>query len=592
LQLTSLEAIAINRLPSITTWSRLEPQPRDATLARSLQAQVRDPAWMLARQWQLGEFEGTDGGSPVQATMGVTTQPLTGYRPGPPGGQVQPFASPPPLEVHVEREQIQFGLRGAVQLGRYFERLVSLAAGPLPQGVTDPQGVIDAFRTAFPISSDDPDPALAGQGGLQLRALAAGRVLDGQALYTSAVTAAAGGTPSPPLPPEASDPAVAALLALFVAVRQSAFSEPSGDAAWQSAALDYAFAVESASTTGTSVVLEADSFPGGHLDWYSFSVGTGKVTSAPQQPAYTGINFLPAHVTFRGMPGDRWWNFEDSVTDFGQLDSEPVDLAQMLVMEFALVYGADWFFVPVPSAVGVLETINTLVVTDTFGARTLIRPVEQLPVVSGSRPWSMFKITSGTSVSDFILLAPALGVTDDAAPLENVLFLRDNMAALAWAVERTLDGSLDLPVDGYEQYLARVRLDLLGQPPAPTASGPGISYTLQYPVPDNWIPMIPVLSADGTLLLRRGTMDIPGPDGTVIQLQPHSSILTPGTPFYLNDRTISPAGVAVRKYFRRTRSSDGTTIAWAGRATIPGSGPGWSGLKFDFLRNADGDGAQ
>jgi hypothetical protein len=579
--LTAPVAIQVDLLPSITTWSRIEPQPRDATLARSLQAQVRDPAWMLARQWQLGEFEGTDGGSPVQATMGVQTQPITGYRPGPPGGQVQPFTSPPPLEVHVEREQVQFGLRGAVQLGRYFERLIT--ASP----VASPQTVIDAFRTAFPISPDDPDPALAGQGGLQLRALAAGRVLDGQALYTSAVTAAAGGTPSAPLPPEASDPVVVPVLAAFVAFRQSAFSEPSADAAWQSAELDYSFAVESASTTGTSVVLEADSFPGGHLDWYSFSVGTGPVTSAAQQPTYSGINFLPMHVTFRGMPSDRWWSFEDSVTDFGQLNTEPVDLAQMLVMEFALVYGADWFFVPVPSPIGVLQTITTLVVTDTFGARTLIRPVEQLPVAGSTRPWSMFKITSGTSLSDFIVLAPALGVTDDAAAIENVLFLRDNMAALAWAVERTLNGSLDLPVDGYEQYLARLRLDLLGQPPQPSASGPDISYTLEYPVPDNWIPMIPVLTQSGSLVLRRGTMDIPGPGGTVIQLQPHSSILEPGTPFYLTERVVTPIGAAVQKYFRRTRASDGTTFAWVGRTTTPGSGPGWSGLKFDFLTNPD-----
>lgn len=197
----------------------------------------------------------------------------------------------------------------------------------------------------------------------------------------------------------------------------------------------------------------------------------------------------------------------------------------------------------------------------------------------------MFKITNGTSVSDFIVLAPTLGDTSDAAPVEDVLFLRDNAAALAWAVELTLNGSLDLPVDGYQQYLARLRLDLLGQPPALTASGPDISYTLQYPVPDNWIPMIPVLSPDGSLLLRRGTMDIPGPGGTVLQLQPHSSILTPGTPFYLTDRTVTPVGVAVRKYFRRTRASDGTTVTWTGRTTTPGRGPGWSGLKFDFLRN-------
>lgn len=200
-------------------------------------------------------------------------------------------------------------------------------------------------------------------------------------------------------------------------------------------------------------------------------------------------------------------------------------------------------------------------VTGSFGERTLIRPVEQLPGAGSTRPWSMFKITNGPSVSDFIVLAPALGLTDDAAPIEDVLFLRDNMAALAWAVERTLNGSLDLPVDGYEQYLARLRLDLLGQPAQPSAAGPDISYTLEYPVPDNWIPMIPVLTQTGSLMLRRGTMDIPGPGGTVIQLEPHSSILEPGTPFYLTERVVTPIGVAVQKHFRRTRSSDGTTFA-------------------------------
>ncbi len=70
--------------------------------------------------------------------------------------------------------------------------------------------------------------------------------------------------------------------------------------------------------------------------------------------------------------------FEDSVTDFGQLDAEHVDLAKLLVMEFALVYGNDWFSVPVPDAASAtLSRVTTLVVTDTFGVRTLIRPAEQ-----------------------------------------------------------------------------------------------------------------------------------------------------------------------------------------------------------------------
>lgn len=576
--MTTSESSRAERLtPSITTWTRLEPQPRDATLARSLQAQVRDPAWMLARQWQLGEFEGNDGGSPVQATMGIQTQPLTGYRPGPPGGPTVPFDPSLPLEVHVEREATRFSVRGAVQLGRYFERLVANS------GVGSPQSVIDAFRAAFPIAAADPDPALAGQGGSQLRALAAGRVVDGQALY-DAVAVGAG---SPPLPPQATDPAVAGALDALVAFRQAAFSDPAADSAWQPTGLDYAFAVESAATDGNSVVLEAGSFPGGHLDWYSFSVGTGQATSAPQDPAFSTANFLPMHVTFRGMPEDRWWNLEDSVTDFGQLDTEPVDLAQLLVMEFALVFGSDWFFVPVPAPVGVLQRITVLVVTDTFGVRTLIRPVEQLPA-AGRRPWSMFKITSGTGPSDFIVLAPTLGLTADADPLEDVLFLRDTMAALAWGVEQKLPGELDRPVDGYERYLARLRLDPSVTPAPPAPGGPGISYTLEYPVPDNWIPLIPVVTASGALMLRRGTMDVPGPSGTVVQLEPHSSILEPGTPFYLTDRTVPPDGVRVRKYLRRTRWTDGSTLTWTGLRTTPGSGPGWSGLKFDYLRSTNG----
>ena len=53
------------------------------------------------------------------------------------------------------------------------------------------------------------------------------------------------------------------------------------------------------------------------------------------------------------MPDSRWWNFEDSVTDFGQLDAEHVDLAKLLVMEFALVWGNDWYSVPVPITVGI-----------------------------------------------------------------------------------------------------------------------------------------------------------------------------------------------------------------------------------------------
>lgn len=74
--------VAISYIPSITIWTRIEPKPRDAALTRTLQAQVRDPLWMLSRQWQVGEFMGEDAGSPVQATLDVSNRSSTTYRPG------------------------------------------------------------------------------------------------------------------------------------------------------------------------------------------------------------------------------------------------------------------------------------------------------------------------------------------------------------------------------------------------------------------------------------------------------------------------------------------------------------------------------
>ncbi|MGH9883048.1 MAG: hypothetical protein ACRD6N_16555, partial [Pyrinomonadaceae bacterium] len=58
---------AIMRLPTAVIWNRLEGRPRSEDLMRPMRAEVRDPAWMLARQWQFGEFEGEDAGAAIQA---------------------------------------------------------------------------------------------------------------------------------------------------------------------------------------------------------------------------------------------------------------------------------------------------------------------------------------------------------------------------------------------------------------------------------------------------------------------------------------------------------------------------------------------
>src|SRR5215472_12622136 len=117
-------------MASVTTWTRLEPHPRDGTLQRGLQAQVRDPLWLLARQWQVGEFAGDDAGSPVQAAMHVIGQGLTGYGPDDSGHAAGPYQSGLPLEAHIERVPVALNVRGAAQLGHRVEAAIRAAVAP------------------------------------------------------------------------------------------------------------------------------------------------------------------------------------------------------------------------------------------------------------------------------------------------------------------------------------------------------------------------------------------------------------------------------------------------------------------------------
>jgi hypothetical protein len=122
-------------------------------------------------------------------------------------------------------------------------------------------------------------------------------------------------------------------------------------------------------------------------------------------------------------------------------------------------------------------------------------------------------------------------------------------------------------------------------PPPPAAAipgGPKIAYTLEVPVPDNWIPMVPVRSPQGELLFRRGTMEIPTAAG-FDKIAARARVLEPEHPFFLADRVVSRSGALVQRYFRYTRSSDGTIFLWLARQSGQGRGTGWSGLRFDIV---------
>jgi hypothetical protein len=91
--------------PTVMMWNRIEGRPRSTkNFDRALKAEVRDALWMLSRQWQMGEFEGDDAGSPVLAKLRLDTTQLTKYQADDRG--VQPMPDDIPLEAQVEQKAL------------------------------------------------------------------------------------------------------------------------------------------------------------------------------------------------------------------------------------------------------------------------------------------------------------------------------------------------------------------------------------------------------------------------------------------------------------------------------------------------------
>ena len=298
---------------------------------------------------------------------------------------------------------------------------------------------------------------------------------------------------------------------------------------------------------------------------------------------------IPAPVSFRGMPAMRFWEFEDAQVDFGAVDAGPTDLARMLLVEFALTYGDDWFVVPVELDVGSLYRTRSLVITDTFGVRMLIKSSSELGTPDSE--WRMFQhsYSRGSGVtgpaSNLFFLPPSLLKSLESRPIEEVLFLRDEMANLAWAVERLTESATERPLNRFEAYLEQKRRRELETPVKTSSAADPLRYRLSTEIPDYWIPLMPVRTGQGIRLKRGAVLNT---DGLPEPVSAMGSILTPapGRSLELYEEEVPREGVRVTRSYQYTRWIDGSTHLWIGRRKQPGRGEGSSGLRFDVVGNS------
>jgi hypothetical protein len=585
-------------LSSITSWARLEPRARGNNLGESLQARVHDPLWMLARQWQIGEFLGEDAGTPISSTLSATYARLTAYYPGRAAGgaTVQGLAfdaAALPLETLVEREDSRPGqgaavparnLRAAAEAGLYFLRRLPTVN---PSGKPSYR---EAYLRQYPLTM--PDNATLAQldaGTRSFLALMAGRVPDGALLYAALKTSvAAGALPSSP-PVEAADqPSVLNAAKVFVNWYESLFSvSPAGRAAWKDESLEYAVAVAAKGADNKEVVLGTSEYGGGTLDWHSF-VQVPRATLGPSVAAKGSsirITRQPSPVTFPGAPARRWWEFEDGRVDFGAIRAAPEDLARVLMGEFLLSYGNDWFFLPLELEVGSVCRISALEVVDTFGSKTVVKPYTE--VDSQSPSWFFFSLSrdpraEGEVPADLFFLPPTLGRTLESRPIEEVFFLRDELANMAWAVERTVESPAGMPLDRFADAQEHRARESASTPRRSGETPP--TYRLAGTVPENWIPLLPQPpgAAGGPMRLARGAMI----DAAGETVPPLGRILVPERALEINEEEVPREGMRVTRSYHYARWLNGVTLLWVGRRKQPGRGEGSSGLRFDIVEHS------
>ncbi|MBK7624714.1 MAG: hypothetical protein IPJ14_19195 [Kineosporiaceae bacterium] len=530
---------------SLTTWNRLEPRTRSESLP-GLAARVGDPLWLLGRQDQVGELTGSDTASIVSATIAYEVAPITRWAAGTPaaGDNGTPLPHGVPLESLVDAVTDPVGRRERAAAGSRFLRF-------LGDDLVREHG--EALRREFAVSVLSGDESSRSDDlGVRRAALLGGRAIDGLALRLAPAF------PDPssvrerigvrPITADAFDRALDAFGDWWDA------RHPLPTGAWQADRLAAPFALGARTASG-AVTLHAPDHRGGRVDWHTFDVGSGTLGAGDPAPVPTGpLTVLPGRLAFPGMPSSRWWEFENRAVDLGRLEAAPDDLGRLLLAEFALVYGNDFFVVPLTVPAGSLTRITRLEVLTTYGERVTIPRAGTLP---GRRPWRMFEIDGDTEGR--LLIAPCAVDVLDGPVAEEVLFTRDEAANLAWGIEMRVPG----PAGGAVER-RQVEAE---QAPAPVRTSTQ-RYRLASTVPDSWLPLVPV--EGGESLEQKGG----GPVGT---------LLTQGSPFRLVTSELPRVGRRVTRRSHLARATDGTRRVWSSWAARSGRAESSSGLSYDEL---------
>lgn len=621
--------IFATKKPSITGFTRLETQPTTINLKAGLQAPLADPLWMLARQWQFNEFQGEDAGTPIKLAFAVQGMAVDRFRSG--HKEVQPWQTltphDAPLETRVEAEPVwDTHPRFRGEAGLQLLRMLPNAA------------VRAALLAAYPLDLKAPTDPEVDQAGALWSTLFHQRTVDAKTLGTDLLPLLDGAGKLAGLPAslviDAGD-AVATQNALeiwFAWLTDLVFEGVQDNPSWQRDRMEYAFALRSG-----DVVLKASEYSDGHVDWEDFRAeSAGQEGGAPPPVAqlFTVAQRQPSPVRYPGMPAERYWEFEDGRVNFAGAEAGVTDLLRISVTEFALSFGNDWFVTPVRLPVGGLYQVSRFEITDSFGITSHAEAIKP----AGNSPWTMYQMSAdsnlGGQLKDTLFLPDSLDGVQEGAVLEYTMLARDEMANLAWAIEKKVQGVSGEPLDRDMEakslaFQQQIHFDQL-------PDSPQLMYRLATPVPANWTPLLPVRKKGLDLadpleiqLERAGmkrfypeaTVEVIGnvdpafeqfldgldaqenfitrlpidpnlrayafyPRGWLLRKDPKNPFVVSGPDadiLLIEEEEIPRIGASIKRKFQYARSCDGKAWLWIGRSKVAGRGEAESNLRFDVV---------
>lgn len=449
---------------------------------------------MLTRQWQLGEFQAEDTGSPSKTQLETISTRLSRLGFSELDSHVSPIYNQNiPLETLVERETLDDDLidwRTRIQVGQQFERLVYDQVNSV--GLNDTKradSIITLFKEEFKVDIVHPEDL--DNETRQFLDVVSKDAIDGGAMLQEPGMV----THKPVLPKKIKDNCLEKDISLIVKSLKklhewftTLYSQVDDgytltneeSPAWKNEKLEHEFSVSAPEINNKQTVLTVKDYSSGNIEWYDFSIHHDPNKRLGQDNFFENSDgdereiitedepkiVMPSELRFQGMPNLRWWEFEDQMTDFGDVDLNVTDLAKVLVMDFALLYGNDWFLLPIPLEVGSLCRIKNLTITDVFGVSTPVKRVESKTEELEKRTWNMFNISTNPTkninpdetevivpkICDFLFIPPTVGYKEESSPIEEVRFLRDEMANMIWGVEHTIANGLRNPISGHQAF--------------------------------------------------------------------------------------------------------------------------------------------